>query len=45
MAMGGQPLSEYFDRSYLRSVEENAAAAKLDRDFAKSLVLKLCFKP
>jgi hypothetical protein len=33
-------LSQYFDRSYLRSVEDSAAAAKLDPEFARTLVLK-----
>ncbi|HZR28051.1 MAG TPA: hypothetical protein VFA71_04670 [Terriglobales bacterium] len=33
-------LKEYYDRSYLQSVEQSAATAKLDRDFAEPLVLK-----
>jgi hypothetical protein len=33
-------LSEYFDRSYLRSLKQDAAAAKLDGNFAESLVLR-----
>jgi len=38
----GQPVSlaEYFDRSYLTSVEKNAAAARLDPALAYSLMLK-----
>jgi len=34
------PLSEYFDRSYVRSVEQIAADSKLPREFAETLVLK-----
>jgi hypothetical protein len=34
------PLSEYFDRSYLNNIQDQAIAAKLDPDFAKALMLK-----
>ena len=34
------PLSEYFDRSYLNTVQDQAIAAKVDPDFAKVLLLK-----
>jgi hypothetical protein len=34
------PLSEYFDRSYLNNIQDQAIAAKLDPDFAKALLLK-----
>jgi hypothetical protein len=34
------PLSEYFDRSYLNNIQGQAAASKLDPDFAKMLLLK-----
>ncbi|HTD21161.1 MAG TPA: hypothetical protein VK738_00760 [Terriglobales bacterium] len=33
-------LSEYFDRSYLQSVDQSAATAKLDRNFTGPLILK-----
>jgi hypothetical protein len=33
-------LSEYFDRSYVRSVEQSADNSKLPREFAETLVLK-----
>lgn len=33
-------LSEYFDRSYLRSVEQNARSGELPRSLAQALVLK-----
>jgi hypothetical protein len=33
-------LAEYFDRSYLRTVEDSAVAGKLDPDFVKALILK-----
>jgi len=34
------PLSEYFDRSYLRTVRQNASAAKLDPDLIESFILR-----
>jgi hypothetical protein len=34
------PLSEYFDRSYLNKVQDQAVSAKVDPDFAKVLLLK-----
>jgi hypothetical protein len=34
------PLSEYFDRSYLNRVKDQAVSAKVDPDFAKVLLLK-----
>jgi hypothetical protein len=34
------PLSEYFDRSYLNTVHDQAVSAKVDPDFAKVLLLK-----
>jgi hypothetical protein len=34
------PLSEYFDRSYLNTIRDQAVSAKVDPDFAKVLLLK-----
>lgn len=34
------PLSEYFDRSYLNTIHDQAVFAKVDPDFAKVLLLK-----
>jgi hypothetical protein len=34
------PLSQYFDRSYLNTIQDQAIAAKVDPDFAKVLLLK-----
>jgi hypothetical protein len=34
------PLSEYFDRSYLNTIHDQAVSAKVDPDFAKVLLLK-----
>jgi hypothetical protein len=34
------PLSDYFDRSYLNKVQDEAVSAKVDPDFAKVILLK-----
>jgi len=34
------PLSEYFDRSYLRTVKENSSAAKLNPDLIEEMILR-----